>query len=121
MAKVEEAGLRVEAVGSDGRVAGTATTATNGSYRISNLPPGEYAIVISGSDVGVRRLDATVSAGQTARVDAQLAFGNVRLDPLVVSASKRPEKATEAPARITCSSSLTPSSRWPASSSARPR
>lgn len=92
-------GLRVEAVGTDGRVAGTATTATNGSYRISNLPPGEYAIVISGSDVGVRRLDATVRDGSTSRVDAQLAYGNVRLDPLVVSASKRPEKATEAPAR----------------------
>jgi iron complex outermembrane receptor protein len=92
-------GIRVEAVGSDGRVAGTATTATNGSYRITNLAPGEYALVISGADVDVRRLNATVRAGSASRVDAQLAFGNVRLDPLVVSASKRPEKATEAPAR----------------------
>lgn len=92
-------GVRVEAVAADGRVAGTATTSGDGNYRISNLPPGEYAIVISSTDVGVRRLDATVRAGGTARVDAQVAFGNVRLDPLVVSASKRPEKATEAPAR----------------------
>jgi outer membrane receptor for ferrienterochelin and colicins len=92
-------GIRVEAVGSDGRVAGSATTASDGSYRISNLPPGEYALVISGTDVAVRRLDATIRPGQTSRVDAQLAYGNVRLDPLVVSASKRPEKATEAPAR----------------------
>lgn len=93
------AGVRIEAVAADGRVAGTTTTGSDGSYRITNLPPGEYAIVISSSDVGVRRLDATVRAGSTARVDAQVAFGNVRLDPLVVSASKRPEKATEAPAR----------------------
>lgn len=93
------AGVRIEAVAANGRVAGTTTTGSDGSYRISNLPPGEYAIVVSSSDVGVRRLDATVRAGSTARVDAQVAFGNVRLDPLVVSASKRPEKATEAPAR----------------------
>ncbi|HLM66551.1 MAG TPA: TonB-dependent receptor, partial [Longimicrobium sp.] len=92
-------GIRVEAVAADGRVAGSATTGSGGSYRISNLAPGQYALVISGPDIPVRRLDATVSAGQTARVDAQLMFGNVRLDPLVVSASKRPEKATEAPAR----------------------
>jgi outer membrane receptor for ferrienterochelin and colicins len=93
------AGVRVEAVAANGRVAGTATTGSDGSYRITNLAPGEYAIVVSSPDVGVRRLDATVRAGDTARVDAQVAFGNVRLDPLVVSASKRPEKATEAPAR----------------------
>lgn len=93
------AGIRVEAVATDGRVAGTDVTGSNGSYRIANLAPGNYALVISGTDVDVRRLDAVVSAGQTARVDAQVAFGNVRLDPLVVSASKRPEKATEAPAR----------------------
>jgi iron complex outermembrane receptor protein len=92
-------GIRVEAVAADGRVAGSATTGSGGSYRIANLAPGQYALVISGPDIPVRRLDATVSAGQTARVDAQLMFGNVRLDPLVVSASKRPEKATEAPAR----------------------
>ena len=92
-------GVRVEAVAADGRVAGADMTSSDGSYRISNLTPGNYALVVSSADVGVRRLDATVSAGGTARVDAQLAYGNVRLDPLVVSASKRPEKATEAPAR----------------------
>ncbi|HEX6909327.1 MAG TPA: TonB-dependent receptor plug domain-containing protein, partial [Longimicrobium sp.] len=93
------AGVRVEAVAADGRVAGADVTDPDGTYRISNLAPGSYALVISSVDVGVRRLDAVVSAGGTARVDAQVAFGNVRLDPLVVSASKRPEKATEAPAR----------------------
>lgn len=92
-------GIRVEAVGADGRTAGSTTTDSEGGYRITGLAPGSYAIVISGTDVDVRRLDATVRAGSTSRVDAQVAFGNVRLDPLVVSASKRPEKATEAPAR----------------------
>lgn len=94
------AGIRVEAVAADGRTAGRDETGQDGTYSISGLAPGNYALVISGPDVPVRRLDAVVRAGQTARVDAQVSFGNVRLDPLVVSASKRPEKATEAPARV---------------------
>ncbi|HEU0299084.1 MAG TPA: TonB-dependent receptor, partial [Longimicrobium sp.] len=94
------AGLRVEVVAADGRVAGSDVTGQDGSSSISGLAPGNYAVVLSGQDVDVRRLDATVRAGQTSRVDAQVSFGNVRLDPLVVSASKRPEKATEAPARV---------------------
>lgn len=94
------AGIRVEAVAADGRVAGSDQTGQNGTYSISGLAPGSYAVVISGTDIPVRRMDAVVRAGQTSRVDAQVQFGNVRLDPVVVSASKRPEKATEAPARV---------------------
>jgi outer membrane receptor for ferrienterochelin and colicins len=94
------AGVRVEAVAADGRVAGSDVTGQSGTYSISGLAPGSYALVLSGTDIPVRRLDATVRAGQTSRVDAQLSFGNVRLDPVVVSASKRPEKATDAPARV---------------------
>ncbi|HEX2077110.1 MAG TPA: TonB-dependent receptor, partial [Longimicrobium sp.] len=80
--------------------AGSDVTGQDGTYSISGLAPGNYAVVLSGQDIDVRRLDAVVRAGQTSRVDAQVSFGNVRLDPLVVSASKRPEKATEAPARV---------------------
>jgi outer membrane receptor for ferrienterochelin and colicins len=94
------AGVRVEVVAADGRVAGSDQTSQNGTYSISGLAPGNYAVVISGTDIPVRRMDAVVRAGQTSRVDAQVQFGNVRLDPVVVSASKRPEKATEAPARV---------------------
>ncbi|MBW3569594.1 MAG: TonB-dependent receptor [Gemmatimonadetes bacterium] len=94
------AGIRVEAVAADGRVAGTDQTRQNGTYSISGLAPGNYALVISGPEIPVRRVDAVVRAGQTSRVDAQVQFGNVRLDPVVVSASKRPEKATDAPARV---------------------
>ncbi|HEY0017175.1 MAG TPA: TonB-dependent receptor [Longimicrobium sp.] len=93
-------GIRVEAIAADGRTAGSDVTAQNGTYAISGLAPGSYALVISGTDIPVRRLDVTVRAGQTSRVDAQVSFGNVRLDPVVISASKRPEKATDAPARV---------------------
>jgi outer membrane receptor for ferrienterochelin and colicins len=94
------AGIRVEVVAADGRVAGSDQTSQNGTYSISGLTPGNYAVVISGTDIPVRRMDAVVRAGQTSRVNADVQFGNVRLDPVVVSASKRPEKATDAPARV---------------------
>ena len=94
------AGVRVEIVGADGRMAGSDVTGQDGTWSVQGLAPGSYAVVLSGTDVPVRRLDAEVRAGRTARVDATLSFGNVRLDPLVVTASKRPEKATEAPARV---------------------
>lgn len=93
------ADVRVEAVTPEGRVGGVTTTSADGTYRISNLAAGSYALVISGANLSVRRLDVQVRADETSRVDAQVALGNVRLDPLVVSASKRPEKAVSAPAR----------------------
>ena len=93
-------GIRVEVVSATGQVAGSDVTSSRGTYRITGVAPGEYALVLSGVDVPVRRLDVRVRDGQVSRVDAQIAFGNVRLDPLVVSASKRPEKATDAPARV---------------------
>jgi iron complex outermembrane receptor protein len=94
-------GVRVEAVASDGRVAGTTTTDAQGTYRFAGLRAGSYTVVIKPQEDGAeRRLDAVVAAGQTARVDATIAGGNVMLNPLVVSASKRSEKAIEAPARV---------------------
>jgi iron complex outermembrane receptor protein len=95
------AGVRVEIVGADRRIAGTATTDAQGAYRVAGLRPGSYSLVIrSGGEIADRRLEAVVTAGRTATVNATVSGGNVLLNPLVVSASKRTEKALEAPARV---------------------
>ncbi|HET7228603.1 MAG TPA: TonB-dependent receptor [Longimicrobium sp.] len=94
-------GVRVEAVAADGHVAASTTTDAQGAYRFTGLRTGNYVVVIKGQeDSADRKLDAVISAGQTARVDASVSGGNVLLNPLVVSASKRTEKALEAPARV---------------------
>lgn len=94
-------GVRVDAVTADGHVAATTTTDARGAYRFAGLRAGSYTVVIKGQeDAADRKLDAVISAGQTARVDASVSGGNVVLNPLVVSASKRSEKALEAPARV---------------------
>ena len=93
-------GARVEALAASGQVAGAATTDASGRYRIGGLQPGNYVVVISSAVFETRRLEAQVSAGGEATVNLSFSSGNVQLDPLVISASKRPEKALEAPARV---------------------
>jgi iron complex outermembrane receptor protein len=92
------AGVRVEAV-AEGRVVATTTTDAQGAYRFTGLRPGHYSVVVGGEAGGVTSMDANVLAGQTATVNASV-VSNVVLNPLVVSASKRTEKALDAPARV---------------------
>jgi iron complex outermembrane receptor protein len=94
------AGAHVDAVASDGRVVGSTTTDAQGNYRLANLRPGNYSVVIKNEGGSESKLDAVIAAGQTSTVNVQISAGAVALNPLVVSASKRPEKALEAPARV---------------------
>lgn len=94
------AGARVEVQAADGRVLGSATTDAAGSYRISGVPAGDQSLVISGSGFETRRVSVRVQDGRTANVVTTISGGAVDLDPLVVSASRAPQKATEAPARV---------------------
>ncbi|HEU0014426.1 MAG TPA: TonB-dependent receptor [Longimicrobium sp.] len=93
-------GVLVEAVDAGGRTVAAARSDEIGVYRLSGLAPGRYVLVVSRVDVEPRRVDVEVNAGQTSRVSVSVGTGNVRLDPVVVSASKRPEKAVDAPARV---------------------
>ena len=94
------AAARVEVVGADGRVVGTTTTNAQGRFEVMSVPPGRYTVVVSGERFEARRVDAQVSAGRPTAITAEITTGNVVLDPLVISASKAPEKALEAPARV---------------------
>ncbi|HEX6751735.1 MAG TPA: TonB-dependent receptor [Longimicrobium sp.] len=94
------AGAHVDAVTADGRVVGSTTTDAQGNYRLAGLRPGTYSVVIKNEGGSESKLDAVISAGQTSTVNVQISAGAVALNPLVVSASKRAEKALEAPARV---------------------
>ncbi|MBV9109945.1 MAG: carboxypeptidase regulatory-like domain-containing protein, partial [Gemmatimonadetes bacterium] len=89
------AGAHVDAVAPDGRVVGSTTTDAQGNFRLANLRPGHYSVVIKNEGGSESKLDAVIAAGQTATVNVQISAGAVALNPLVVSASKRPEKALE--------------------------
>jgi outer membrane receptor for ferrienterochelin and colicins len=94
------AGAHVDAVTADGRIVGSTTTDAQGNYRLGGLRPGSYSMVIKNEGGSESRLGAVVTAGQTSTVNVEISAGAVALNPLVVSASKRPEKAIEAPARV---------------------
>lgn len=80
----------------------TATTDDAGRYVLRGLTPGTYTI--EARRIGHRpeaARNVIVRAGQETRVDLVLGVMRVQLAPMVVSASRRPEKVTEAPATIT--------------------
>jgi outer membrane receptor for ferrienterochelin and colicins len=90
-------------------VAGTtkgATTNTAGEFTISDVPAGSYSLRISYVGYTHAPIAINVTAGSTTDI------GSVRMKPsmmmgeeVVVSASRRPEKLTEAPATISVISS----------------
>ena len=108
--KVAEAGnsnvlvgvtVRLSMVGDTSFVRGTFTDA-RGEYTIKDLPAGEYKV--SFTSVGYRAIldqSVTLAAGDSTRLDIALDPEPVYLDAVVVSASRKPEKALDAPASVT--------------------
>ncbi len=81
--------------------AGSTLTNQSGRYQLSSVTPGTYSVVVSmtGYETG-RAEGVTITAGQTATSNFELAPSAFDLDPVVVSASRRQERALDAPARV---------------------
>ncbi len=92
-------GARVEARRADGTVVASTVTDPSGAYRL-NLPAGTYTLVITGTGFDQRQVTVRVTGDRMVPVTTTVAAGTISLDALVVSASKRPEKAINAPARV---------------------
>jgi len=94
------AGARVEALAGARAVAST-FSADDGSYRLANVPPGTYTVVITLLGYETQRIEGVrVVAGETTLVGAQLVASAFQLNPVVISASKRQEKVLDAPASV---------------------
>ncbi len=66
----------------------TGTTDDNGHYRILNLPPGSYKVVIEGSGFGKFEQDGVgVNLGRTATMDAQLSLATATASVTVTGAA----------------------------------
>ncbi|MDX1547325.1 MAG: TonB-dependent receptor, partial [Rhodothermales bacterium] len=93
------ANVLVRAPAQTAMVAGTATDA-DGAYRIGGLAAGTYEVVARFVGFVDAVQTVTLAAGQTATVDLVLDADDVALNPVVVTASRRQEKALDAPASI---------------------
>jgi len=72
----------------------------DGGYTIANVPAGTYKVKVTFIGYQEQTMDVTVAAGQTAAADFSLEESAILGETVVVSASRRAEKLTEAPATI---------------------
>ena len=79
-----------------------AQAGTTGAYVISGIAPGTYAVRVQRIGAKVKIVSGVVvKAGEATTVDAALEAAPQQLGGVVVSASRRMEKITEAPATVT--------------------
>ena len=83
-----------------GRESGPVATNESGAFQVT-VPAGTYSIVVTRIGYEAARIDGIgVEAGGTANVDIALRSRALALNPLVVTASRREEKALDAPASV---------------------
>ncbi len=94
------ADVAVEVLGLEETQAGGVFTNAEGQYRFS-LAPGSYSVVFSRLGYGTERRDGvSVSSGSTQMLTIELKSRAFMLNPMVITASRRAEKALEAPAHV---------------------
>ncbi|HEX7122626.1 MAG TPA: TonB-dependent receptor [Gemmatimonadaceae bacterium] len=93
-------GARVMAV-SGTTIAASGLTRDDGTYRLVNLAPGTYTVrVMRIGFIPAAIENVRVTAGGTTTADAQLNQSATELNPVVTVASRREEKALDAPASV---------------------
>jgi iron complex outermembrane receptor protein len=76
-------------------------TNTQGQFTLAGLPQGVQRLRVSRPGFVAHTQDVTVRPGEETLVSVQLQEANVELDAMVVSASRRAERRSEAPATVT--------------------
>jgi iron complex outermembrane receptor protein len=95
------AGARVDALDAAGQPRASAASDADGQFRLANLQAGSYALVVTMVGYTPARIEGVqVIAGQTSMQAVTLNPAAFSLNPIVVSASKRQEKALDAPATV---------------------
>ncbi len=94
------AGTRVEIVGVNGETIAGTVTDQNGRFRLVSVAPGEYVVTVTTIGFAPRRLDVQIAAGDATTLTIDLERTAFEMNPIVVSASKRVERALDAPARV---------------------
>ena len=100
---VTDAGTGNALLGANVLLQGTtmgAATNEQGQYSIENVPAGEYVLTVSFIGYTKHTETITVKDGIVLTVNVQLSATNILGEQVIVSASRKPEKITEAPASI---------------------
>ena len=91
----------VQVVTAGNRSVGSAVTDADGQFRIGNIPAGTYSLLFSRIGYEDKRIEnVRVVAGESTIAGATLQTTAVALTGMIVTASRKPEKALEAPASV---------------------
>jgi iron complex outermembrane receptor protein len=94
-------GVTVEIVTASGRAVASTITAADGEFRVTDVPPGRYSLLVSALGYETQRVDGIdARAAAVAVGSVELVSQALRLNPLVVTASRDVEKALDAPASV---------------------
>ncbi len=72
----------------------------NGAFEITGLQPGTYAVVVTYIGYEQFTTNITLGPGEVKTLEVQLEPTGIKVNPISVTASRRPEKLLEAPASI---------------------
>jgi len=72
----------------------------DGRYTVPNLAAGTYTVNVTILGYDRKSQTVTLAAGETRTLNFSLAASGIELNPVVISASRRQEKALEAPAAV---------------------
>jgi outer membrane receptor for ferrienterochelin and colicins len=92
------ASARVQAVG--GPTSVMATSGEDGSYRLVNLAAGTYSVVVTRIGYSARRVENLRVESAAVTADVVMSEIGVELNPVVTTASRKAEKALDAPASV---------------------
>ena len=83
-----------------GTVMGAASSG-NGDFTVGNIPPGTYTVKVSfiGYETS-ETADVVFSAGETITMNFSMILTGIQFNPIITTASRRPEKSLDAPASI---------------------
>jgi iron complex outermembrane receptor protein len=93
------ASIVVIPLGTNSMIGGSATD-LDGRYSVTGLPANTYTIKITFVGYNAFEREVTLAAGQTFTLNVELMQGGFDLNTVVVTASRRQEKALDAPASI---------------------
>jgi iron complex outermembrane receptor protein len=89
----------IRVLGSDGREVAGDLTDSDGRFELQ-VPAGDYEVEVTSLGFASRRIPASVTAGAAEAMSIALVVEAVELNPIVVSASRRPQKRLDAPATV---------------------
>ncbi|MFQ6041909.1 MAG: TonB-dependent receptor domain-containing protein, partial [Candidatus Poribacteria bacterium] len=79
-----------------------AASISTGEFEVKNLPGGNYTITVTYIGYEKKILtDVVLTAGEKKSLDISLTPTGIRVNPVTITASRRPEKLLEAPAAVT--------------------